>query len=107
LDEHDRRALERLCERVPDLLPTRPACLTHGDVWTHNILATDDGRPAFIDPAVSYMWAEVDLAHLWCTPHPPEAQRFFDVYDDLTDLDDDWRARMQLIQETLKPFRST
>jgi fructosamine-3-kinase len=98
LDEPDRRALERLCERLPELLPPRPACLTHGDLWAHNILATEDGRPALIDPAVSYMWAEVDLAHLWCSPHPPEATRFFGVYAELTGLDEDWRARMPLIQ---------
>jgi hypothetical protein len=29
-----------------------------------NILVTADGEPAVIDPAVSYMWAEVDLSHL-------------------------------------------
>jgi fructosamine-3-kinase len=98
LDEQDRRALERLCERLPEILPPRPACLTHGDLWAHNVLATDDGQPALIDPAVSYMWAEVDLAHLWCSPHPPEAERFFDVYAQLTGLDEDWRARMPLIQ---------
>ena len=98
LEERDRRALERLCERLPDLLPPRPACLTHGDLWAHNILAAEDGRPALIDPAVSYMWAEVDLAHLWCSPHPPEARRFFDVYAQLTGLDADWRARMPIIQ---------
>lgn len=98
LDEQDRQALERFCERLPDLLPPRPACLTHGDFWANNILATEDGRPALIDPAVSYTWAEVDLAHLWCSPHPPEAKRFFDVYAELTGLDDDWQSRMPLIQ---------
>jgi fructosamine-3-kinase len=98
LDERDRRALELLCERLPDLLPPRPACLTHGDLWAHNILATGEGRPAFIDPAVSYTWAEVDLAHLWCSPHPPEARRFFDAYAEQAGLDSDWRARMPLIQ---------
>lgn len=98
LDREDRRALERLCARLPDLLPVRPACLTHGDLWSHNVLATDDGRPAVIDPAVSYTWAEVDLAHLWCSPHPPEAAWFFAVYAELTGLDDGWQARMPLIQ---------
>lgn len=98
LDAQDRRALERLCERLPEVLPPRSACLTHGDLWAHNVLATEDDRPALIDPAVSYTWAEVDLAHLWCSPHPPEAKRFFDVYAELTGLDDDWRARMPLIQ---------
>lgn len=98
LDPEDRRALERLCAKLPELLPPGPPCLTHGDMWAHNVLATDTGRPALIDPAVSYMWAEVDLAHLWCCAHPPEAERFFTVYAELTGLDDDWRARMPLVQ---------
>ncbi|MFC8300837.1 fructosamine kinase family protein [Micromonospora orduensis] len=98
LDAADRAALERLCHRLPDLLPDRPACLTHGDLWAQNILATPEGRPALIDPAVSYTWAEVDLAHVWSTSPPPEAQRFFDVYAELTSLDGDWRARMPIIQ---------
>ncbi|MFI6780104.1 fructosamine kinase family protein [Micromonospora sp. NPDC050276] len=98
LDAGDRAALERLCHRLPDLLPDRPACLTHGDLWAQNILATPDGQPALIDPAVSYTWAEVDLAHVWSTSPPPEAQRMFEVYAELTSLDRDWRARMPIIQ---------
>jgi fructosamine-3-kinase len=98
LEPADRAALERLCDRLPDLLPPRPACLTHGDLWAQNVLATPDGRAALIDPAVSYMWAEVDLAHLWITAPPPESHRFFNVYAELTGLDDDWPARMPIIQ---------
>lgn len=98
LEPADRAALERLCDRLPELLPDRPACLTHGDLWAQNVLATGDGRAALIDPAVSYMWAEVDLAHLWITAPPPESRRFFDVYAELTGLDDDWPARMPIIQ---------
>ena len=98
LDVADRTALERLCERLPELLPERPACLTHGDLWVQNVLATSDGRPAVIDPAVSYTWAEVDLAHLWTTSPPPEADGFFDLYAELTGLDDGWRERMPILQ---------
>lgn len=94
----DRAALERLCDRLPDLLPDRPACLTHGDLWTQNILATPEGRPALIDPAVSYMWADVDLAHLWTTSPPPESRSFFDLYAELVGLDRDWRDRMPILQ---------
>jgi fructosamine-3-kinase len=93
-----RAALQRLCDRLPELLPDRPACLTHGDLWTQNVLATTDGQAALIDPAVSYTWAEVDLAHLWTTAPPPESRRFFDVYAELTGLDRDWRARMPILQ---------
>ncbi|RAO60828.1 hypothetical protein LUPAC06_01451 [Micromonospora saelicesensis] len=98
LDAQDRSALERLCDRLPDLLPERPACLTHGDLWAQNVLATADGEPALIDPAVSYLWAEVDLAHVWSTSPPPEARRMFEVYAELTSLDAGWEARMPVIQ---------
>ncbi len=98
LDAEDRAALEHLCARLPELLPARPACLTHGDLWAQNVLATAGGRPALIDPAVSYMWAEVDLAHLWTTVPPPEADAFFARYAELTGLDDGWRERIPIIQ---------
>lgn len=94
----DRAALERLCDRLPELLPDNPACLTHGDLWAQNVMSTPDGRPALIDPAVSYTWAEVDLAHLWTTSPPPEARAFFDLYAERTGLDRDWRDRMPILQ---------
>ncbi len=98
LDAADRSALERLCARLPELLPDKSACLTHGDLWTQNVLAGPDGQPALIDPAISYMWAEVDLAHLWTTAPPPEAREFFDLYAELTSLDRNWRERMPILQ---------
>jgi fructosamine-3-kinase len=98
LGRDGRAALERLCDRLPDLLPDRPACLTHGDLWVQNVLATADGAPALIDPAVSYTWADVDLAHLWTTAPPPEAAGFFDPYADLAGLDSGWRDRMPIVQ---------
>jgi fructosamine-3-kinase len=98
LSPADRSALENLCARLPELLPDKPACLTHGDLWAQNVLSSVDGQPALIDPAVSYMWAEVDLAHLWTTGPPPEARVFFDRYAELTSLDRDWRQRMPILQ---------
>ena len=98
LTAEDRAALERLCDRLPELLPQRPACLTHGDLWTANVMAAPGGRPALIDPAVSYTWAEVDLAHLWTTAPPPEAAVFFGLYAELTGLDDGWQERMPILQ---------
>ncbi|KAJ8144927.1 hypothetical protein OY671_001988 [Metschnikowia pulcherrima] len=63
LDAADRAALERSCARLPEVSPGGPACSTHGDSWASNVMATADGRPALIDPAVSYTWPEVDSAH--------------------------------------------
>jgi fructosamine-3-kinase len=97
LNVSERQALERLCQRLPEMLPAQPACLTHGDFWTQNILATIDGEPAVIDPAVSYMWAEVDLSHLWCSSPPAEARRLFEVYGELTGRERGWLDRLPLL----------
>jgi fructosamine-3-kinase len=97
LDAEDRRALERLCDALPELLPRRPSCVTHGDLWSQNVLGTAQGEPALIDPAVSRTWAEVDLSMLWSSPRPPQSDRFFDVYAEVTGLDAGWRDRMPLL----------
>lgn len=70
-DRDERRALERLCGRLPDLVPHSPPVLTHGDLWSENIVATGEGDPVLIDPAASYTWAEVDLSMLWSSPNHP------------------------------------
>lgn len=67
LDRADRAALERVCSRLPELVPAEPPVLTHGDLWHANLIAGDAGEPVFIDPAVSWMWAEVDLSMMFCT----------------------------------------
>ncbi|MGW2637922.1 fructosamine kinase family protein [Streptomyces sp. NPDC001348] len=96
-DREDRRALERLCSSLPELVPPQPPCLTHGDLWRENIVATGDGAPVLIDPAVSYTWPEVDLSMLWCSPRPAAAERFFTAYREIAGLHDGWKERMPLL----------
>ena len=93
----DRRALERFCDRLTEIIPVMPAVLTHGDLWPGNMLSRDDGRIAVIDPAVSYTWAEVDVAMLWGCQRPPSSDRFFDVYQELNPSPPDWRDRMPML----------
>ncbi|MEY9842591.1 fructosamine kinase family protein [Streptacidiphilus sp. EB103A] len=95
LDASDRAALERLCARLPDLLPASPAVLNHGDLWRNNLIADTDGSPVFIDPAVCWMWAEADLSMAYCTGGVPD--RFFDAYHELQPPSDGWRERMDLL----------
>lgn len=56
------RQLERLCDRLPELIPEQPPSLIHGDLWSGNVLFDAQGVPVLIDPAVSWSWAEADLA---------------------------------------------
>lgn len=95
LDARDRAGIERLCARLPDLIPDTGACLTHGDMWRNNVIADRAGQPAFLDPAVSYMWAEVDLAHILSSGGIPES--FFAAYAEIRPLHPDWREHARLL----------
>jgi fructosamine-3-kinase len=48
----DQRALERFCDRLPELIPVMPAVLTHGDLWSGNLLSQDEATsPSSIPPS--------------------------------------------------------
>lgn len=55
--------LERFAARLDEWLeePERPS-LIHGDVWTTNVLARNGRITGFIDPAIYYAHAEIELA---------------------------------------------
>ncbi|HLA74537.1 MAG TPA: fructosamine kinase family protein [Gammaproteobacteria bacterium] len=55
--------LEKFTERLSDWLeePERPS-LIHGDVWTTNVLAQGGRITGFIDPAIYFAHAEIELA---------------------------------------------
>jgi fructosamine-3-kinase len=60
-----RARVERLAGRVGEWLaePARPA-LIHGDVWTTNVLARGGRITAFLDPAIYFADAEIELAFI-------------------------------------------
>ena len=88
-----RRRIERLVQRLPDLLPRQPApALLHGDLWSGNVLFS--GADAWlIDPACYIGHAEVDIAmlHLFGTP----GAEFDAAYGD---LEPGWQERRPIYQ---------
>ena len=75
-----------LCNKLPQLIPEPPAAaLLHGDLWAGNIVVGAEGRIAgFIDPAIYYGDAEMDLA--FATLFGSLGKPFFERYDRLVGL---------------------
>lgn len=95
LNADDRRALDRICNRLPELIPPAPPALVHGDLWTANLHACANGELALIDAgAVHHGWAEADLAMLTLFGEPPPA--FFAAYEMESGVDASWRERAPL-----------
>ena len=79
------RLLERLCGRLPDLIgEAAPPSLIHGDVWGGNVLVRGGRIAAFVDPAIHYADAEVELA--FSTLFGTFGEPFFRRYGELRPL---------------------
>ena len=72
--------LGRLAEGLDAHLtePLHPSLL-HGDLWTGNVLTTDNRIAGFIDPAIYYGHPEIELA--FTTMFGTFGRAFFDAYD--------------------------
>jgi len=65
LPARDLRRVERLADRLEELTgEPNPPALVHGDVWSANVLAKGDRITAFLDPALYYADAEIELAFI-------------------------------------------
>lgn len=94
LDTKEIHQLENLTLRLPELVPAQPASLTHGDLWSGNLITDKNGNPALIDPAVYYGWAETDLAMAELFGHYPED--FYRAYLEINPLEKGYRSRFPI-----------
>ena len=87
--------LDHLYSILEDILPAAPeASILHGDLWSGNILATAEGRPSIIDPAVYYGHREADLA--MTKLFGGFQQGFYDAYNEAWPIDDGYEQRREI-----------
>jgi fructosamine-3-kinase len=98
LPENREKLLNRLIDRLPNLLPGEnpPASLLHGDLWAGNYLTLADGNPAIIDPAVYYGHREVEMA--FTQLFGGFGASFYDAYNSVYPLDKGYNERRSLYQ---------
>jgi fructosamine-3-kinase len=90
-------AVERVSGRIGELAgPPEPPARLHGDLWSGNVMADEEGRPWLIDPSAYGGHREVDLAMLRLFGAPSE--RVFAAYEEVAPLADGWRERVELYQ---------
>lgn len=86
--------VENLVARLEELVPSQPASLVHGDLWTGNAMTDESGYPAIIDPAAHYGWAEAELA--MTTLFGSFEDRFYQAYQEVRPLEPGFRGRFQI-----------
>ena len=88
--------VEKLCQRLDELIPACRPSLIHGDLWSGNLLIHTSGHPALIDPAVYYGHPEMDWAMLSLFGRYPEEA--MDYYLNLYPLEKGLNERKDIHQ---------
>jgi len=94
LAEREFSDIERICQKLPELVPLQPPVLIHGDLWNGNVHCDPSGQPLLVDPAVYYGWAEADLA--MTRLFGGFSSRFYAAYEEIQPLNPGWESRMPL-----------
>jgi fructosamine-3-kinase len=79
--------ISTLAERLPDMIdePLHPS-LIHGDLWTGNIIVDRGQVTGFVDPAICYADAEIELA--FTTLFGTFGEPFFKSYNEIRPISD-------------------
>ncbi|NVJ62016.1 MAG: fructosamine kinase family protein [Gammaproteobacteria bacterium] len=93
LNSEDLSAIEKVCFRLPELVPAQKAVLIHGDLWSGNLMNTAEG-PKLFDPACYYGWPEAELA--MTTLFGGFDDVFYQEYQMVSGISESWRERAKL-----------
>jgi len=76
------------------LIPVEKPSLLHGDLWSGNLLCSEDQKAVFIDPAVYYGHREVDIA--MTSLFGGFDRIYLDHYQEHFPLENGWKERIPI-----------
>ena len=97
---HSNRRLQQLGERLIDRIEDsfgsgdEPPALIHGDLWSGNYLADENGQPVIFDPACYYAHREAEFGMTKLFGSFPRT--FYDAYHEAWPLSQGWESRVEL-----------
>ena len=93
---YDFTKISSFYKNIETIIPDEASSLIHGDLWGGNYMVDDQGQPCLIDPAVTYVPREMDIAmmHLFGGFDPT----VFDIYNEAFPLESGWKGRIELWQ---------
>ena len=83
------KGIEKILKNLNNLIPNNPKpCLTHGDLWEGNILFNEGVLVGLIDPSISYIHNEMEIAYLkWFNYISKD---FYNYYSDIININRDF-----------------
>jgi fructosamine-3-kinase len=94
LPAKDVARVEALAGRLKDLVPSQPASLIHGDLWSGNVISGPGGEACLIDPACHYGWAEAELG--MTDLFGGFGSEFYAAYAACRPMPEGWRDRLPI-----------
>lgn len=94
LDQADQEKFDRFKQLLPGLLCIEKPALTHGDLWSGNLMIGEEGAPALIDPAVAYVHREMEIA--FTRLFGGFDQEFYEVYQDIFPMEKGYMERFEI-----------
>jgi len=87
---------ERLLHRIETLFESgsEPPALIHGDLWSGNYGADENGQPTIFDPACYYGHREAEFGMIKLFGGFPKT--FYDAYHETWPLSEGWESRVEL-----------
>lgn len=96
MNSSDVKRFNGLYGKLPGILPQEPPALIHGDLWSGNYMAGDQGQPCIFDPAVYYGYREMDIAMTRLFGGFPPA--FYHAYQESFPMERGWEGRLVIHQ---------